>query len=160
MGFNYGLEKKRFDAEWTRLRKEYAEAGMPEEDIQEMYDYDLKEFRRRRNNALHEQPYDGYTTPWGEEATEDVSPLLGKFMDDLSVTDQYTFQEERFAWIDTVKDEVIYKRLLLLADEEKELLTLIVVHERPIREIATNWSVSVQAIYKKIKKIKIFLSQV
>ena len=50
--------------------------------------------------------------------------------------------------------------IFLLADEEKELLTLIVVHERPIREIATNWSVSVQAIYKKIKKIKIFLSQV
>lgn len=36
MGFNYGLEKKRFEAEWTRLRKEYAEAGMEAWAIEEM----------------------------------------------------------------------------------------------------------------------------
>ena len=27
MGFNYGLEKKKFDAEWARLRVEYTAAG-------------------------------------------------------------------------------------------------------------------------------------
>ena len=34
MGFNYGLEKKRFDKEWEKLRKEYRAAGMDEAAIE------------------------------------------------------------------------------------------------------------------------------
>ena len=33
MEFNYGLERKRFDGEWERLRKSYHEAGMSDEVI-------------------------------------------------------------------------------------------------------------------------------
>ena len=36
MRFNYGLEKKRFEENWERLRKEYREAGMDEESIRKM----------------------------------------------------------------------------------------------------------------------------
>ena len=40
MGFNYGLEKKKFDEEWEKLRKEYEAAGMTAESIKEIYEYD------------------------------------------------------------------------------------------------------------------------
>ena len=56
--FNYGLEKKKFDSEWLRLKREYEAAGMEESAIQEMYEFDLKSFRRRRVDAVHEQSYD------------------------------------------------------------------------------------------------------
>jgi hypothetical protein len=45
MGFNYGLEKKKFDSEWLRLRIAYEVAGMEESAIQDMYEFDLKSFR-------------------------------------------------------------------------------------------------------------------
>ena len=33
MGFNYGLEKRKFTEEWKKLYREYKAAGMSEEDI-------------------------------------------------------------------------------------------------------------------------------
>ena len=33
MGFNYGIEKKKFNEEWKKLQKEYEEAGMSEKSI-------------------------------------------------------------------------------------------------------------------------------
>ena len=40
MSFNKGYELKKFEAHWEKLRIEYAVAGMTEEAIQKMYDYD------------------------------------------------------------------------------------------------------------------------
>ncbi len=40
MSFNKGYELKKFEAHWEKLRIEYADAGMTEEAIQKMYDYD------------------------------------------------------------------------------------------------------------------------
>ena len=48
MGFNYGLEKKKFDREWDRLRKEYHAAGMDEASIEAMYEFDWQGFPRFR----------------------------------------------------------------------------------------------------------------
>ena len=33
MGFHYGYEKRKFDAEWTRLEQEYRAAGMDDRQI-------------------------------------------------------------------------------------------------------------------------------
>lgn len=34
MNFNYSYEKKKFEQEWTRLEREYKQAGMSDKDIQ------------------------------------------------------------------------------------------------------------------------------
>ena len=39
MGFHYGYEKKKFDAEWTRLEQEYRAAGMDDRQIAAMKEY-------------------------------------------------------------------------------------------------------------------------
>lgn len=39
MGFNYGYEKKKFDSRWKRLEVEYCDAGMSEEQIAAMKEY-------------------------------------------------------------------------------------------------------------------------
>lgn len=51
MGFNYGLERRRFEARWSRLRVEYAANGMEESRITEMYKFDLREFNSNRRYA-------------------------------------------------------------------------------------------------------------
>ena len=40
MSFNKGYELKKFEAHWEKLRIEYAAAGMTEDAIQKMYDYE------------------------------------------------------------------------------------------------------------------------
>ena len=59
MSFNKGYELKKFEAHWEKLRIEYAAAGMTEEAIQKMYDYDRQQFNSgvplssgRRNSPL------------------------------------------------------------------------------------------------------------
>ena len=44
MGFNYSKEKRIFDKEWERLSEQYKKAGMNEEAIQELYDFDFRSF--------------------------------------------------------------------------------------------------------------------
>ena len=68
MGFNYGYEKKKFDSRWKRLEVEYCDAGMSEEQIAAMKEYDWAWFcsqrvfqntiktevsRRAQNRRLH-----------------------------------------------------------------------------------------------------------
>ena len=48
MSFNKGYELKKFEAHWEKLRIEYAVAGMTEEAIQKMYDYDRQQFNSER----------------------------------------------------------------------------------------------------------------
>ncbi len=42
MEFNNGFEHVRLENKWKKLRIQYREAGMSEEAIQEMYDFDVQ----------------------------------------------------------------------------------------------------------------------
>lgn len=42
MGFNYAKERRKFEAKWRQLRKEYKDAGMDEYAIEQLYLFDLK----------------------------------------------------------------------------------------------------------------------
>lgn len=44
MGINFAYERKKFSETQQKLRKEYEAAGMTEEQILEMYEYDLHQF--------------------------------------------------------------------------------------------------------------------
>ena len=41
MSFNNGNERRKLNAKWEQLRVQYREAGMSEEAIQAMYEFDL-----------------------------------------------------------------------------------------------------------------------
>ena len=56
MGFNYGYEKKKFDSRWKRLEVEYCDAGMSEEQIAAMKEYDWSWFFSQRVFQNHTQP--------------------------------------------------------------------------------------------------------
>ena len=42
MGFNNGLERVRLENQWKKLRAQYRAAGMSEDAIQAMYEFDLR----------------------------------------------------------------------------------------------------------------------
>ena len=152
MGFNYGLEKKKFDEEWEKLRKEYEAAGMTAESIKEIYEYDWAAFNRRRADVNHEQPL--LSAPFEEsEGTLDQSPLLLKFFDQMSYQDEYSFCSGRYAWIETIENPVLYNKLVKLDDSDKEILTLLALEGYSRREIASIRGVSEQAIGKRVKKL-------
>jgi DNA-directed RNA polymerase specialized sigma subunit len=92
-----------------------------------------------------------------DNGCEDQSALLNKFLDELSITDEYTFGTGRFSWIEKTEDDELYERLKKLDDSDKELLTLLAFDGYTRREIAKIRSVSEQAIGKRIKKLKEFL---
>lgn len=159
MGFNYGLERKKFEKEWAKFRKEYAEAGMSEEAIQQMYEYDLSVFNRKRADANHEQPFVGKMCSDSEEDDESKSALFEKFTSELSYEDSYSFDEGRFAWIETIENKDLYKKASSLSDGDKELLTLLVIDEFNISEIASIQNKAISTISEKIARIKKYFHQ-
>lgn len=56
MGFNYGLEKRKFTEEWKKLYREYKAASMSEENIQNIYAFDLNVFRKNRTECQRTHP--------------------------------------------------------------------------------------------------------
>ena len=55
MGFNYGREKKKFDAEWKKKFAWYRAAGMSEDVIQTLHEFDREQFKSERRYANHTQ---------------------------------------------------------------------------------------------------------
>lgn len=70
MGFNYGLEKRKFTEEWKKLYSEYKAAGMSEEDIQNIYAFDLNVFRKNRTEFQRTQPLSESSCDDGTEQGE------------------------------------------------------------------------------------------
>ena len=153
MGFNYAHEKARFDREWSKTQQAYRSAGMNEESIQEMHDFDWSLFKKEGIYQLHTQKLEGADFG-GEDSTQtDKSPLLKKFFAELSSCDDYS-AASRYGWIDDLADTELVRRISVLSQADMELLTLLVIDELPQRQIADMLSCSQQNISKRIQKIK------
>lgn len=117
MGFNYSKEKFIFDKEWEKLREQYRKAGMSEESIQELYDFDWSWFRMRRNyenrvQAMPEEEID-------EQNAETRSNLFQRFTS-LSTSFDEVELSGRYAWMDTISDDALSEKLKELSDYELE----------------------------------------
>lgn len=158
MGFNYGLEKKKFDQEWKKLRREYRAAGMDEAAIKAMYAFDWKGFNAERAYQNHTQrmPFQQFDDD-GDTAGEDASALLVKFLDAFAVMPQETDERNRYGWLDEVESEALYARLQKLSDDDIDLLTLYVFEGFSVVEIAAMKGIAHQNVSKKIRRIKKFL---
>ena len=156
MGFNYGLEKKNFDSQWAVTRKQYEDAGMSNEAIQAMYDYDWSVFNANRSYQNHTQEM---AAPSFEQSEESYSPLMNKYQEAVSVTDTYRETKSRFAWIGEIEDERLLSALENLSEDDLKLLTLYAYEGYNESEISKVFNVSQPAIHKRIMKISIFLKK-
>lgn len=108
MGINFAYARKKFSEAQQKLRKEYKAAGMTDEQILEMYEYDLHQFNRDLAYQRHTQRLGILEEPDMEE--EGHNPLLHKFIDALTVYQQPT-EDAKLWWLDEIEDADLIKSL-------------------------------------------------
>lgn len=154
MAFNNGLERKRFEQEQKRLAEEYRAAGMSEEAMREMYQFDLDRFNSDRRFGEHTQQFAISELEDDDEAT---SPLYKQFTDVLTVNIERSGEHSRFWWIDEIDDTDLAAKLRKLSADDLELLTLIVQDGCSVVEIAHLQSVAHSTISRKLSRLKKYL---
>ncbi len=130
MGFNYGYEKKKFDSRWKRLEVEYCDAGMSEEQIAAMKEYDWAWFCSQRVFQNHTQPIpcEQYDEVCGQ------SQLFRKFASLSYQWDVDKIDQTRYGWLASVENEQLLLRLKKLSKKDLELLTLLLRANQARRE--------------------------
>ena len=155
MGFNYAIEKAKFEREWTQLRVEYEKAGMSNEKINILHDYDWENFKKERIYAIHTQEFREAQYDNGNNSQGDKSPLFKKFLTAISHLDNYA-ESSRYAWLDELSDPRLTRRLKGLSIQEKELLTKYCIEQKTQAEIATELGLSQRGVGKQLQAIKKF----
>lgn len=151
MAWNNAIETKKFEAEQKKLAEEYRAAGMTEEQIKAMHEFDVEAQKSRRRYLMHNQQFPEAEL---EEDDESVSPLNDKFLDRLCVENDPSEGTSRFWWIDEISDTDLTDKLKKLSDEDKELLTLLVFDKCSQAECAKILGISQQAVSKRIIRFK------
>lgn len=154
MGFYYLTEKRKFDAEWEKLRAEYEAAGMDEESIEKMKLFDWGWFCSRRSYENHTQPL-----PDPEGYEDDEKSILFRKFGALSVFFDESQTTDRMAWLEYIEDERLYERLRSLSYDDLDLITLLAMEDYTQAEIARLRGCCRNVIYKKVQRIKKFLQE-
>ena len=156
MAFNKGYELKKFEAHWEKLRIEYAEAGMADDAIQKMYDYDRQQFNSERTCIERTQEF---TAPAYESSEEEASPLMLRYQEAITTTDTYHETKSKFAWIGEIENERLLSALENLSEDDLKLLTFYAYEGYTVTEISKVLGVSQPTISIKIKRITNFLKK-
>lgn len=157
MEWNNGKKRLAFEKVQAKKRKEYLNAGMTEEQIQKVYEFDKQWYNSCRREAEHTQKFDNATFN-DEEENASNNPLYKKFLHNFATTDKY-WSEERFDWIEQIENKELYKVLSNMSEEDKEILTEVLFDGFNQTEIAAHLKISHQAISKKFKKFKIIFEK-
>ena len=153
MGFNYAIEKAKFEREWTQLRVEYEKAGMSTEKIDIMHDYDWENFKKERIYSIHTQDFREAQYDNNSNGQGDKSPLFKKFLSEISRLDNYA-ESSRYAWFDELSDPRLTRKLKGLSIQEKELLTKYCIEQKTQAEIATELGLSQRGVGKQLQALK------
>ena len=156
MSFNKGYELKKFEAHWEKLRVEYAAAGMAEDAIQKMYDYDRQQFNSERTFIERTQEF---TAPAYESSEEEASPLMLRYQEAITTKDTYHETKSKFAWIGEIENERLLSALENLSEDDLKLLTFYAYEGYTVTEISKVLGVSQPTISIKIKRITNFLKK-
>ncbi len=156
MEWNNGKERALFEKEQAKLREEYLAAGMTEDQIQEMYEFDRDYLNLLQREARHTQRLN--ITAFDEDDGDDdaKNPILKKFLHSFSVEDKH-WENDRFGWIEEIEDKKLYEAVSSLSDSDKEILTMLLYDGYKQKNIAEQKGVKKSAISRKIGRLKNFL---
>ena len=155
MSFNNGNERRKLNAEWKHLRVQYREAGMSEDAIQTMYEFNLSVLNSERAYAANTVAVcDSYNDVDTRKAAD-----LKQFEAAITVTDTYYETKSRFTWIGEIENEQLLSALENLSEDDLKLLTLYGYEDYTESEISKVFNISQPAIHKRIEKIAIFLKK-
>ena len=151
MGFNNGFERVRLENKWKKLRIQYREAGMSEEAIQEMYNFDVQVVNS-------EQRYYRHTKDLSISDTGTDCASENERVDEAVLTaDTYSETKTGFSWVGEIKDIRLYAGLENLSVEDLRLITLYFHDGYSTVELSKVYGIGQQSISKRILKITKFL---
>ena len=139
MGFNYALEKRKFDEKWKKLDVWYRESGMSEDAIREMFEYDWREFNSTRKFYRHGDD-DVDVESIAEEGADAIDKALSE------------------EWIELLDTPDLVRKVRKLPADYIEIIDLMVRENLTQEEVARRMHCSQQNIAKKIEKIRKLLS--
>lgn len=151
MEFNYALERRRFEKQWKLLRKQYQEAGMDEDAINKLYQFDLQWFNSERRYIRHQVDLPEETTVY-DFAYPDTEPLVEKILPSsgpLNISPM-----DRNWWLNEIEDEELLRKLMALSDSDIELLTAIVMEGRTQSEFALAKGTNQQSVSRQFQQIR------
>lgn len=146
--FNYAKEWKKFMMKWRKKEQEYRAAGMSEEQIQEMYEFELKLFHQKRVFESRNES--------SEELSEKGNSI---YLDAIRVEETDYNSETRNSWLEEIEDRKLFEAINMLKEEDVEMLTLWVFEGYNMTEIAHMKQVTQPAISKRLSRIKKFLKK-
>lgn len=155
MEFNNGNERRKLNKKWERLRVQYQQAGMSEDAIQAMYDFDLGVLNSERSYVANTLAI----VDDGDDNTGRKSSGFKQYEKAITVTDTYHETRTRFAWVGEIKDKRLQEGLEKLSDEELRLITLYFRDEYSTVELSKVYGIAQQNISKRILKITKFLKK-
>ena len=153
MSFNNGNERRKLNAKWEQLRVRYREAGMSEEAIQAMYEFDLGVLNSER-------AYDANTVAVcdGEDDVDARKAAdLKQYEAAITVTDTYRETKSCFTWIGEIENERLLAALENLSELDLKILTLYVYAGYTESEIAMTLESKRITIHKRIERMTMFL---
>lgn len=153
MSFNNGNERRKLNAKWEHLRVQYREAGMSEDAIQAMYEFDLGVLNSERAYITNTMTVSGVADDGAAKETSDFK----QYEKAVTVTDTYHETKSRFAWIGEIENEQLLTALETLKVEDLEIITMYAYAGYDITEISKVYGVSRPTISIKIKRITKFL---
>ena len=153
MEFNNGNERRKLNAKWESLRVQYRKAGMSEEAIQAMYEFDLSVLNSERAYVTN-------TVVVGDSDNDDDAKKAADFKQyeaAITVTDTYHETNTRFAWVGEIKNEQLHSALEKLSEDDLMLVSLYVYEGFDTVEISKVFGTTKQNISKKISRITNFI---
>ena len=135
MAYNHGKENASFAKKWAKEEKILKEAGMQEEAITELFEFDLMTFNSNRRFRIHNCSFAEF-----EENDIDVyekNPMMKKFKEALTVEMEISPSANNpFAWLDELDSEWLTLAVKGLEEEEKYLVTGLIVNQYTLVELA------------------------
>ena len=153
MSFNNGNERRKLNAKWEHLRVQYREAGMSEDAIQAMYEFDLGVLNSERAYITNTMTVSGAADDCAAKETSDFK----QYEKAVTVTDTYHETKTRFTQVGEIQNERLHAGLEKLSDEELQLVTLYFHEKYSTVELSKVYGIAQQSISKRILKITKFL---
>ena len=140
MSYNHGLEEKKFNEYWNEISEEYRKAGMTEEQIMSMLEFEREVFnsdRRYRENTV--ELFDNETNK------------------NLQIYDNYS-TTKRYGWIDEIDDMETYEKIMSLPEIWVEAFTMYIIDGYSQQQISSKLLKPKQTISRWIVKIAEIIS--
>lgn len=141
--YNHLAAEREFKKHWKKTQTDCRTAGMSEEQIQELYDFERKAFNSDRSFLEHENVVSPECLKNNPSPNDNISALPD------------TYFEGGNDWLENLENDKLTKIIRILSEAEKTMLTLVCKEDLTHREaehLAGTYDGAWKHMIQKIKK--------